>query len=193
VRSDFAWGDRLPTIAASRVSLRALESRDVPALFAIFSDPQVMRYWSSPPLADIAAATALLHEIQEFWRAKTLFQWGVARNADDVVVGTCTLFHLVDEHRRAELGFALGRSHWGSGLMSEALGVLIAFAFEKLDLHRLEADADPRNTRSIRCLEGQGFRREGYLRERYHVGGEIQDTVYFGLLRHEWPNAGRNE
>lgn len=70
--------------------------------------------------------------------------------------------------------------------MKEALPALIGFAFDTLDLHRLEADVDPRNLRSIRLLEGTGFRREGYLRERYHLNGEIQDALLYGLLRPEF-------
>lgn len=53
----------LPTLDTPRLLLRPLTAADVPALFAIFSDPAVMRYWSSTPLADEAAAAALLAEI----------------------------------------------------------------------------------------------------------------------------------
>ena len=70
--------------------------------------------------------------------------------------------------------------------MAEVLPALIHFAFDTLDLHRLEADVDPRNTRSIRLLEGTGFRREGLMRERYHLNGELQDAVLYGRLRREW-------
>jgi RimJ/RimL family protein N-acetyltransferase len=70
--------------------------------------------------------------------------------------------------------------------MTEALTLLFDFAFETLDFHRLEADADPRNERSLRLLERLGFLREGYFRERYHVAGEIQDSVMLGLLRRDW-------
>jgi ribosomal-protein-alanine N-acetyltransferase len=63
---------------------------------------------------------------------------------------------------------------------------LLAFAFEELGLHRIEADVDPRNTASLQSVERLGFQREGYLRERWQVNGEIQDTVFFGLLRGEW-------
>jgi RimJ/RimL family protein N-acetyltransferase len=55
-----------------------------------------------------------------------------------------------------------------------------------MNLHRLEADVDPNNAASIRSLERLGFQREGYLRERWHVGGGIQDAIFFGLLKHEW-------
>jgi RimJ/RimL family protein N-acetyltransferase len=103
------------------------------------------------------------------------------------VVGTCTLARIDRQHRRAELGYALGRAHWGSGLAAEAVGAVIRYAFESLDLHRLEADVDPRNGPSLRLLERFGFRSEGLLRERYHVAGEIQDAAIYGLLRSEWP------
>jgi ribosomal-protein-alanine N-acetyltransferase len=181
----------LPTLVTERLALRWLTPADVPALYEIFSEPEVTRYWSSPPLPDLAAAEALLAEIREAFARRTLFQWGVARRSDDLVVGTCTLAALTAAHRRAELGFALGRVHWGRGYIAEALPVVVGFAFDQLGLHRLEADVDPRNRASIRALERLGFRREGYLRERYHLHGEIQDALLYGLLRPEWDDAQR--
>jgi RimJ/RimL family protein N-acetyltransferase len=176
----------LPTLLSERLALRWLTPADVPALHEIFSDVAVARYWSSPPLADRDAAKALLAEIYELFGKRALFQWGIARRSDDVVVGTCTLAGLEPAHRRAELGFALGRRHWGYGYVAEALPALVSFAFEKLGLHRLEADVDPRNHTSIRALERLGFQREGYLRERYHINGEMQDAIMYGLLHQDW-------
>jgi RimJ/RimL family protein N-acetyltransferase len=174
-----------------RLALRWLTSADVPALYEIFSDPDVTRYWSSAPLPDLVAAEALLTEIHEAFARRTLLQWGIARPADDRVVGTCTLAGLTPEHRRAELGFALERRQWGRGYMAEALPAVVGFAFDQLGLHRLEADVDPQNHPSIRALQRLGFRREGYLRERYHLGGEIQDAILYGLLRPEWDEVQR--
>jgi ribosomal-protein-alanine N-acetyltransferase len=176
----------LPTLLTERLALRWLTPADVPALYEVFSDPEVTRYWSSPPLSDLAGAEALLTDIREGFTRRTLLQWGIARRDDDRVVGTCTLAGLTPAHRRAELGFALGRRHWGQGYIAEALPALVTFAFEQLGLHRLEADVDPRNRASVRALERLGFRREGYLRERYHMHGEIQDAILYGLLRPDW-------
>lgn len=178
--------DHLPTIETERLCLRWLTPGDVPALYQIFSDPEVCRYWSRPALPDRAAAEALHDEIIRLYAERSLFQWGIAERETDAVVGTCTLAALSHEHRRAEVGFALARVKWGHGYIAEALPALLAFAFETLDLHRLEADVDPRNQRSIRALEREGFEREGYLRERYRVNGELQDAVLYGLLRPAW-------
>ena len=178
--------DRLPTIPTQRLRLRALTPADVPALFGVFGDPAVCRYWSRPALPDLAAAAALQDEIAQSFAARTLFQWGLAERDADTIVGTCTLAALSPEHRRGELGFALAQAAWGQGYIAEALPALVAFAFDTLGLHRVEADVDPRNGRSIRALERVGFAREGYQRERYYLEGEWQDAVLYGLLQRDW-------
>jgi RimJ/RimL family protein N-acetyltransferase len=152
----------------------------------VFSDPQVMRYWSRPPFTGVDEARTLVDAIERAFRERSLFQWGVARLDDNRVLGTCTLSAVDVGNRRAELGYALGRAHWGLGLMTEALTVLLDYAFDTLALHRLEADVDPRNAASVRMLERLGFQREGYLRERWHVAGEVQDSALYGLLDRDW-------
>lgn len=176
----------LPTLEAPRLVLRWLTDDDVPALFDVFSHPEVMRYWSSLPLEDLAGAEKLLREIESYFESRTLFQWGIALRENDHVIGTCTLAWLDAANRRADLGYALGRAYWGQGYMAEALDALLSFAFGPLNLRRLEADTDPRNERSRRMLERLGFQREGYLRERWEIGGEVQDTLLYGLLAREW-------
>jgi RimJ/RimL family protein N-acetyltransferase len=176
----------LPTINATRVSLRWISEEDVDALYRIFSNPEVMRYWSTPPLADRNAAVKLLHEIHDGFRRQVSLKWGITRRADDVLIGTATLFNLNFDSHRAEIGYCLDRAQWGNGYMNEALEALLAYAFGELALHRIEADVDPRNTASLQTVERLGFQREGYLRERWQVNGEIQDAVFFGLLRPEW-------
>jgi ribosomal-protein-alanine N-acetyltransferase len=179
-------GHCLPNLHAARVSLRWLGPGDVGALYEVFSNAEVMRYWSKPPFTHIDEAHALLAAIERAFAQRTLFQWGIVRTGDDRVIGTCTLAAVDASNRRAELGYALGRAHWRQGLMREALERLLAFAFGELGLRRLEADVDPRNGASIALLERLGFRREGLLRERWLVAGEVQDSVWLGLLRRDW-------
>ncbi|MGB5132138.1 MAG: GNAT family N-acetyltransferase [Steroidobacteraceae bacterium] len=179
-------GNELPTLAAPRVALRWLKESDASALFGIFSNPTVMRYWSTLPMSDIAQAKKLIADIQEGFRTQRLLQWGVIRLEDDRVIGTCTLFAINEAQGRAELGYALGQEYWGCGYMKEALTALVDFAFGELGMRRLEADIDPRNAGSLRAVERLGFRREGVLRERWKVNGELQDSVVLGLLSHEW-------
>ncbi len=137
-------------------------------------------------MADEEIARLLLKNIHDSFAEKSLFQWGLALKSDDRVIGTCTLAGLDVSNRRAELGFALGHDQWGRGYMGEALETLLDFAFTTLSLRRLEADVDPRNEASIRALLRLGFQKEGHLRERWDVNGELQDSLMYGLLRREW-------
>jgi RimJ/RimL family protein N-acetyltransferase len=178
----FSWGEKLPTLPGDGLELRALESADVDDLYEIFGDPEVMRYWSRPPFASTQVARDFLAEIHEGFARRRLFQWGIVEATSSKVVGTCTLFQFDRAGFRCELGFALGRRFWGKSIARRAVAVVLRFAFDVLGVHRVEADADPRNERSLGLLERLGFQREGLLRERYCVNGEVQDAVILGLL-----------
>ena len=176
---DLWHDDRLPTLDASRLHLRWLEDADVPALFRAYSNDEVMLYWSRPPMRELAEAETLLNEVRSMYASRSAAQWGIALR------DTATLFRIDANNRRAEIGWALGREHWGRGYAREAISRLLDFAFGPLELARLEADIDPNNARSLRLAEGLGFVREGLARERWRVGGGVQDAVLLGLLARE--------
>jgi len=174
---------RLPT---ERLLLRPLQAGDASALFAMYGDPQVMRYWSSPPWAGLDQAEAMIAGDAHGLATSEHLRLALADRSDDRLLGTCSLFSFNLSNRRAEIGYALSRAEWGRGLMHEALQALVGYAFETLDLHRLEADIDPRNRASARTLERLGFRLEGVLRERWIVAGEVSDSGLYGLLQRDW-------
>ena len=176
----------LPIIEAKRLRLRCIEESDVDQLYAIFSDPKVMRYWSTPPLQTREDAMSLWQEIQDSNLKGTYLKWGVALRPSDKVIGTVTLFNLDQAQGRAEIGYAQAQAYWGNGYIHEALQALLSYAFNEMKMRRLEADVDPRNVGSIKTLERLGFQKEGFLRERWHVAGEIQDAFFYGLLKREW-------
>ena len=161
----------VPTLHAARVTLRPIKAADAPTLFGLFSDGEVTRYWSRPPMTDPGEAQRLVRDIRAGYRSGESMQFGIEQRSDRALVGTCTLFHFHPGSRRAEIGYALGAAYWGHGLMHEALQRLLRYAFDDLGLHRLEADIDPRNTASARSLARLGFIKEGYLRERWIVAG----------------------
>lgn len=177
---------KLPTIESSRIRLRHLEETDIDSLFDIFSDEEAMRYWSAPPFAERTEATKLLLQIHTNLERKMLFQWGIALKENDQIIGTSTLYNFDEKNRRAEIGYALNRTFWGNGFVNEALNALFKFAFEELNLHRIEADVDPNNAASVKVLERLGFEKEGFLRERWIIGGKTFDSFIYGLLRRDW-------
>lgn len=174
------------TLRTDRLVLRPLAPTDVDAVFAMRSDPLVQRYGSHPPWTDRQTAVDYIERDMRQNAEGNGVQLGVERREDGVVIGTCTLFHLDTQSRRVECGYVLLPSAWGQGYASEAMTALLDWGFDALDLHRVEADIDPRNVASARVLERLGFRHEGHLRERWIVGGEISDSGLYGLLARDW-------
>jgi RimJ/RimL family protein N-acetyltransferase len=177
------------TLTTPRLTLRWLNEADAPALFEIHSHPEVMRYWASPPWQTMAEADQFVTRVLEGYRTGQALQLGVERNEDQVLLGSCALFSIYHTSRRGEIGYSLGRPYWGHGYMGEALKVFIGYLFDALHFNRLEADIDPRNLASAKTLERLGFQREGYLRERWIVSGEVSDTALYGLLRSEFATS----
>jgi len=174
------------SIATERLTLRFLDKADLPALFAIYSHPEVMRYWNYPPWTKLEQAQQMLNDTLEAYHDGSGLRLGIERKSDKVLVGACSLFQFHMTSRRAEIGYLLGRPYWGSGYMHEALLAFVDHAFNRLHLNRLEADIDPRNLASAKTLERLGFKLEGVLRERWIVQEEVTDTGLYGLLRREW-------
>ncbi|MDX1672360.1 MAG: GNAT family protein [Balneolaceae bacterium] len=177
-----------PQIETERLYLRKLERADAETIFEIFSDPEVTRYWSFPAMKDKNDAISFIDETHKGFDNNSLLEWGIVNRKSGTLIGTCAYASWDPAHRRAEIGFALHRDEWGKGFMKELLRSFLPFAFDKLDLHRIEADVDPRNLPSIHLLEHFGFRREGYLRERYLLNGEEQDALLYALLRKDFTN-----
>jgi RimJ/RimL family protein N-acetyltransferase len=78
-------------LSANRVSLRRLTDADAAAMFAMFSLPEVMRYWSRPAMTEMAQAEALLQQVLTDYRSGDSLPLGLERNCDRLLVGNCTL------------------------------------------------------------------------------------------------------
>ena len=178
--------EEFPLIEGDRVALRGVRDEDIDGLYAMFSDPQVMRYWSRGPMQARYEAVEYAERIRSGFADRSALSWVIADLTDDRFLGTCTLYEITPAHRRAALGYCLMRAHWGQGLAGEAVSLALAWGFAHLGLSRVEADVDPRNTASCRLVEKQGFRFEGVLRQRFHAAHEIQDSAMYGLLEAEW-------
>lgn len=182
--------DQEVLIHTARLLLRPLQPGDAPALTAIFSDPEVMRHWSTPAWTDDSPAHAMIELDLASGADADWLRLALVRPDEGELIGTCTLFGHQRSSRRAEMGYALARRAWHQGLMHEALCALLDHGFEAWNLNRVEADIDPLNRASARTLERLGFVREGLARERWIVAGTVSDSALYGLLRRDWMRLG---
>ncbi len=178
--------DDLPTLEAGRIRLRGFREADFEDFYAVHADPRVMRYWSFPAWTERSQGRARFADAMAGRDADEKLCWAIADTNDNRLIGGVTVFSIDRPQGRAEIGYALRSDHWGRGLAREALQLALAHAFGPLGLRRIEADIDPRNTASCALAERVGFLREGVLRERWQVAGELQDSAMYGLLARDW-------
>jgi ribosomal-protein-alanine N-acetyltransferase len=154
-----------PTLHTARLRLRPFDDADTDPLFALHSSADVLRYWDAPPWSERARAERFITACRQMAEEGT-----GARLAVD----------------RVSLGYCYDDAAWGHGYATEAARALLRWAFDTLDLNRVQAETDTRNMASARVLEKLGFVREGTLREDCIVNGEVSDSWVYGLIRREW-------
>ncbi|WP_367038387.1 GNAT family N-acetyltransferase [Streptomyces sp. Je 1-332] len=175
-----------PSLNTARLRLRPFTDADADHLFALHSNTHVMRYWDSAPWNERAHADRFIARCGTMADEGTGARVAIDRASDGAFVGWCALTDWDPDFRSASLGYCLADTTWGHGYATEAAHALLQWAFDTLDLNRVQAETDTRNVASARVLEKTGFLREGTLREECIVNGEVSDTWVFGLIRREW-------
>jgi ribosomal-protein-alanine N-acetyltransferase len=175
-----------PVLHTARLHLRPFTDDDADALFALHSNTFVMRYWDTPPWQERTRSERFLATCQRLADEGTGARPAIDPASDGAFVGWCTLSEWNPDCRSASLGYCLDDTMWGHGYATEAAHAMLRWAFETLDLNRVQAEVDTRDAASARVLEKNGFVREGTLREECIVNGEVSDTWVFGLIKRDW-------
>jgi ribosomal-protein-alanine N-acetyltransferase len=177
---------RTPTLRTARLRLRPFTSADADALFALHSSAYVLRYWDAPPWSERARAERFIAACGRMAEEGSGARLAMDRVSDKAFIGWCGLTRWNPDYRSASMGYCLDDAAWGHGYATEAGRALLQWAFDTLDLNRVQAETDTRNAASARVLEKLGFVREGTLREDCVVNDEVSDSWVYGLIRRQW-------
>ena len=162
--------------------LRALVPADASAIHAAMQDPEVARNTLSIPWPYPAgAAAAFIAAEREAWGAGKRATWGIAE-AEGPLLGVIGL-RFRPAHRSAEVGYWLARESWGRGHATAAVRLALAWAFDVLGLHRVEAHHFVENPASGRVLAKAGFSMEGRRRGAVWRDDVPRDLVSYAMLR----------
>lgn len=175
-----------PTLVTERLRLRPFADTDAGAMYALHTNPRVLRYWDAPAWKEPARAQRFFALCRQLESDGLGARVAIDRLDDGRFIGWCSVSGWNPDFRSAIHGFCLDDAAWGRGYATEAAGALLAWAFGSLDLHRVQSEVDTRNPASARVLEKLGFVREGTLRENCIVDGDISDSWVYGLLRRDW-------
>jgi ribosomal-protein-alanine N-acetyltransferase len=178
------WPDDFPELETADLRLRQLVPADAEAVFQIFADGEVTRFYDLETFTTVGEAADLIaRQRARFERGEGL-RWGVTHKRDDRVIGTigCILYK---HNASGGLGYELARPYWRRGITSAALQAVISFGFDRMRLNRLQALVMPGNEASAGLLRKLGFQEEGLLREYAFFRGRFNDLRCFSLLAGE--------
>ncbi|MCA0178826.1 MAG: GNAT family N-acetyltransferase [Actinobacteria bacterium] len=180
-----------PTLHTHRLHLRPVEARDAEPLLALMSDVEVMRFWDSPPWQELGQAERFAQRSASMADDGSGVRLTIERADDEAFLGWCAVGGYDEDFRLATVTYVLSRHAWGHGYATEAMAAVVDWAYQNLDLNRLQTEVDTRNPPSARVLEKLGFTREGTLRENCIVDGDVSDSWIYGLIASDREVPGR--
>jgi [ribosomal protein S5]-alanine N-acetyltransferase len=146
-----------PELKTERLLLRQLSCADEEAIFFLRSDEKVNKYIDRPRPRDREQAMAFITDINHKIEEGTSIYWAISLKESSKAIGAICLWNFSADKKVAELGYELGPVFQGQGLMNEAVGCVMKYAFEQLGLTTIEAFTHKNNSSSIRLLEKRGF------------------------------------
>ena len=174
-------------IRGPRVYLRPPHRRDFKAWIAVRAASRAFLVpWEPTWARDALTRRAFLRRLRAHAMhagADTGYTFFVFRADDNTLLGGISLNNVRrGVAHNCSIGYWIGESHAHQGYMTEALGLLLPFAFDRLKLHRVEAACLPDNEPSKSLLLKVGFQSEGFARRYLRINGEWRDHVLFGML-----------
>ena len=178
-----------PFLIGSTIYLRPLERADAATLLPWVNDPAVTRHLLLHRPVNLKAEEEF---IDHLYQSEQDVHLGIVVRRTGRLVGGCALHRIDAKNRSASLGIFIGaKNAWGRGHGTEALRLLVGYAFDTLNLNRVWLHVFEDNQRAIRCYEKVGFKHEGLLRQDYFRAGRYWNTVVMGILRGEWQLAAK--
>ena len=172
-------------LKGKRVIIRGVEPGDLTDRYRWLNDREVTRFFTTLGSCHLSMEQ-LRRWLEECDRSNNEVHFSLDTAAGKHI-GGAQLKGIDWRNRNAELGIFIGeKEEWGKGYCSEAVALLLAYAFDTLNLHRIWLRVDPENTGALRCYEKTGFSREGVFRQEVYRAEKYHDTLVLSILESEY-------
>lgn len=165
-------------LETERLILRPLNENDTDSVFAMRSNPEVMRFIRAPQMKK-SEAQRWINLVSSRWKTEKIGFCAVIEKASNQFIGWCGLWRLT-ETGEIEIGYALFKEFWGKGFAVEASEAFLIYGFEKLKLEKIVAVAQPKNKNSRRVMEKLGMNFD-YIGEFYG-----HDLVHYSITKEKF-------
>jgi len=163
-----------------KLSLRPLESKDLPFIHAIDNERHTMAFWFKEPYESLDELTILYNKhIQDDYERRFVI------DSDGQFAGIIELIDINFIHRTAEIQIIIKSNFQGQGLAETAMLKGLDYAFNILNMHKVFLYVDAENHKALHIYKKLGFVQEGVLRRQFFVEGKYHDSIVMGIFREE--------
>lgn len=177
---------RIPTIQTERLTLREMKRSDAKDMYEYSSNPKTCAYL----LWDVHKSEEFTKDFIDYviskYKSAEYTDWALVYRDTGKMIGTAGFTKVDEENRVAEIGYVLNPTYWGRGIATEAAAAVIKFAFETLNMHRVEAKFMFGNDASLAVMKKLGMKFEGYQRDLLYVKGKYRTIGTASILKSEY-------
>lgn len=173
-----------PKLETTHFFLREVKEQDCNEIYDIYSDEEAVQYQQIEPMKSMEQAKKSVTHFLNSYKNKKFIRWCIADKNYDKVVGLITLHDFDSWNSKAEIGYMLNKKYWKQNIMSESGQKVIEYAFEIIELHRIEAMIHPENIASNKLNIKLGFKSEGLKKSVSYnrKTGKYEDSLIYGLI-----------
>lgn len=175
------------TIETERLVLRRFRYTDDDAMLKYWvADEKIQSLYSEPVYSTKDEVKGLLDKYIGSYEREDYYRWAITEKGSDECIGQIAFFLVDNKNHFAEIEYCVGSSFQCKGYATEATKALIAYGFEKMNLHKVQICTKTINVPSKRVIEKCGFTYEGTLRDYFCMDGVYVGRLYFSILREEY-------
>lgn len=175
------------TIETERLTLRRFEYTDNQSMRNNWiSDEKIQSMYSEPVYSTEEEVRELLDKYIGSYERDDYYRWAVIEKASGECIGQIAYFLVDSKNHFAEIEYCIGSAFQRKGYATEAAKAVIAYGFDKINLHKVQICTKTINAPSKRVIEKCGLTYEGTLRDYFYMNGEYVGRLYFSILRDEY-------
>lgn len=175
------------TITTDRLILRRFEYSDDDSMLRNWiADEKIQSMYSEPVYSTKEEVKELLDKYIGSYERPDYYRWAVIEKASGECIGQIAYFLVDSKNHFAEIEYCIGAEFQCRGYATEATKAVIAFGFDRINLHKVQICTKTINKPSRRVIEKCGFTYEGTLRDYFFMNGEYVGRHYFSILREEY-------
>ncbi|QDS36178.1 GNAT family N-acetyltransferase [Brevibacillus brevis] len=180
--------NQFPILKSDRFTLKKIEEQHVDEVFEIYSNDHVFAYCGIIPKHNKATVKNMIGHFERDYLKKSRIKWGIfANDTPDHLLGIMEAFDFHQKVNMVTIGYFLSEAHWGKGIATEAVNLLLHFLFMDVNVNRIQAEVMPPNETSKKVLLKNGFMKEGTLRQATLWSGKgIVDVEIYGMLKEDY-------